>query len=297
MPGGLEPHQQVLRHRVGRGDLAGGLRVVVEREAQGRLGEHLRGVGVARVAAGHPGVHGHAGALPDEVDGEPRLLTALLRGPLPLLDPALQEVAHRRDLGGDRQGADGGDRTSGVAQRLQAGVVAVAEVRAVRRQGSPRPGDHERVDRRQRQQPVAQVGVAVRLAGDGTGRAALRTGLLLAAGHHRVAHLLGAAHRGDRGVEGAAGEGRVRAHHAAQRDRLARPELLHGEPRTEVVRDGVEATGVHDPRTAGDRGLVVLEVHLVDELRLTGQVDVVGAGLRAGGDQRLRRTAGRGRPW
>ena len=55
----------------------------------------------------------------------------------------------------------------------------------------------------------------------------------------------------------------------------------------EVVRDRVEAAGVHDPGAGRDGAVVVREVHPVDELRLAGQVHVVGAGLGAGGDQRL----------
>jgi hypothetical protein len=64
-------------------------------------------------------------------------------------------------------------------------------------------------------------------------------------------------------------------------------QLFHREQRAEVVRDRVEAAGVHDPRAglAGPR--VVLHVHAVDELGLAGQVDVVGAMLGTGRDQRL----------
>ena len=64
-------------------------------------------------------------------------------------------------------------------------------------------------------------------------------------------------------------------------------ELLHGVQRTEVVRHGVEAAGVHDPGAGALGGRVVGEVDPVHELGLAGQVDVVGAGLRAGGDQRF----------
>ena len=53
------------------------------------------------------------------------------------------------------------------------------------------------------------------------------------------------------------------------------------------MRDRVEAAGVHDPRAGRDGTVVVLEVHPVDELRLAGEVDVVGARGRAGGDERL----------
>ena len=63
--------------------------------------------------------------------------------------------------------------------------------------------------------------------------------------------------------------------------------LLHGVEDAQVVRDRIEATGVDDPRAGGHGRVVVLEVHPVHELGLTGQVNVVGPGLGAGGHQRL----------
>ena len=127
----------------------------------------------------------------------------------------------------------------------------------------------------------------MRLAGHGAGLAPLGTTLLLAPGEHRLAHLLGPADRAHCGVEGATGGHRASPHHAAQLDRVVGSELLHGVVGADVVRDGVEAAGMHDPGAAGDGAVVVLEVHPVDELRLAGEVDVVGACGRAGGDQRL----------
>ena len=44
---------------------------------------------------------------------------------------------------------------------------------------------------------------------------------------------------------------------------------------------------MHDPGAGALGRGVVAQVHQVDELRLAGEVDVVGAGLGAGGDQRL----------
>ena len=44
---------------------------------------------------------------------------------------------------------------------------------------------------------------------------------------------------------------------------------------------------MHDPRAGLLGGVVVRDVHLVHEQRLAGEVDVVGAGLGARGDQRL----------
>ncbi len=54
----------------------------------------------------------------------------------------------------------------------------------------------------------------------------------------------------------------------------------------EIRRDGVESAGVHDAR-AGVGGLLVIKVDAVaDEVRLTGQVGIVGAGGGAGLHQR-----------
>ena len=127
----------------------------------------------------------------------------------------------------------------------------------------------------------------MRLAGHRARRAPLGTALLLPPRDDRLAHLLGAAHRAHRRVEGAARGRPTRAYDAAQVDRVGRAELADREPGTEVVRDRVEPAGVHDPGAGGDRAVVVLEVHPVDELRLAGQVDVVGAGGGARRDQRL----------
>ena len=80
---------------------------------------------------------------------------------------------------------------------------------------------------------------------------------------------------------------RAGADHAAHRDRLVLRQVLDGEQRAQVVRDRVEAARVDDPRAGALRGRVVGHVHPVHELRLAGEVDVVGPGLRARGDQRL----------
>ena len=72
-----------------------------------------------------------------------------------------------------------------------------------------------------------------------------------------------------------------------ERDRHALGELVDGEQHAEVVGDRVKAARVHEPRAGALRLLVVAQPHLVDELGLAGQVDVVGAGGRAGGDERL----------
>ena len=64
-------------------------------------------------------------------------------------------------------------------------------------------------------------------------------------------------------------------------------QLLDGVPGAQVVRDRVEAAGVHQPRPGAHRLGVVSHVHQVDELRLAGDVQVVGAGRGARGHQRL----------
>ncbi len=183
--------------------------------------------------------------------------------------------------------ADADRAADGVPQRLGAGVVGVAELRSVRRQRGTAAGHHDRVDRRQRHEPAAQHGVPVGLPRHGTRRASLGPSLDLAPGGGRLLHLLGPRHLGHRGVEGAAGERAPRAHHAAQGDRHVVGQLLDGEVRAEVVGDRVEAAGMDQPRAGVLRGGVVRDVHPVDELRLAGQVDVVGAGLGTRRDERL----------
>ena len=154
--GRAQARHQVVAHGLGGGDLAGGGRVVVEGERQRRLGQHLRGLAVAGVAAGDPGVDGPAVTLADEVDGEPRLLALGLVGPLALLDLAEQQVAQRLDLRRDGDGAHPGHASGGVAQRLETGEVGVAELRPVRRQGGAAARHDQRVDQRHRQQPEPQ---------------------------------------------------------------------------------------------------------------------------------------------
>ncbi len=88
-------------------------------------------------------------------------------------------------------------------------------------------------------------------------------------------------------VERAARHHRAGPDHPAQGDRDVVGQLLDGEVGTQVVGDRVEAAGVHEPGAGLLCGGVVGDVRAVDELRLAGEVDVVGAGLGARGDQRL----------
>ncbi|GAA3076111.1 hypothetical protein GCM10020254_20020 [Streptomyces goshikiensis] len=94
-----------------------------------------------------------------------------------------------------------------------------------------------------------------------------------------------AADRGEGGGQGAAGEEGVGAQEAVHAERDAFGELVHRVVRAEVGRDGVEAAGVDDAGSGLAGPGVVLDVRPVDELGLAGEVQVVGAGLGAGGDE------------
>lgn len=77
------------------------------------------------------------------------------------------------------------------------------------------------------------------------------------------------------------------AHVPVDPQRNALGKLPHGEVGAQVVRDRVETAGMHEPCPGLPRTCVVPDVHQVDELGLTGEVDVVGTGVRAGGHQFL----------
>ncbi len=166
-------------------------------------------------------------------------------------------------------------------------VVRVGEVRAVAIERPGRAADDLGIDRRQRHGEGADRALAVQAPGRGAHAPPGGLALGLPALLGRRVHLPDAGERGDRGVERAARGGPARAHEALDLERHALRELLDGELRAEVVGDRVEAAGVHDPRAAGLGRRVVGEVHAVDELGLAGEVDVVGAGRGAGGDERL----------
>src|SRR4051794_26921095 len=70
-PGPLQAIKQGIPHRHRSGHLAGALRQLIEGETECRLGQHLRGLAVARVAAGDLGDNALAAALADELDLEP----------------------------------------------------------------------------------------------------------------------------------------------------------------------------------------------------------------------------------
>ena len=71
-------------------------RQLVEGEAEGRLGQHLRGLAVAGVAAGDLGDDALAAALADERDAEPALRAlGLRRAPRPVGLELQQQLAGR----------------------------------------------------------------------------------------------------------------------------------------------------------------------------------------------------------
>ena len=86
---------------------------------------------------------------------------------------------------------------------------------------------------------------------------------------------------------------RSRARSAARPRAAAR--RVNSTPRSWGIESKPHACTIRAPGAHGL--LVVAHVHAVDELGLAGEVDVVGPGLRAGGDERLAVVAGTGRPW
>ena len=99
--------------------------------------------------------------------------------------------------------------------------------------------------------------------------------------------LLQASHCVHRRVERPAGDRSARKAEALQRYRNVIRQLADREQCTKVVGQRVKAARMHDSSAAVLRRDVVAQVHQVDELRLAGEVDVVGAGGRAGSHQRL----------
>src|SRR3954454_14035318 len=143
-----EPRQQVVPHRDGGGDLTRGRRVVVEGQAQGRLGEHLRGLGVARVTTADLRDDAAPTGLADEAHREVRPGAPVLAGSLPLWHPAGEEASDRADLGAEAQDADRRDPGEGGREPPERGVVAVAEVGPVPVQGGGGPAYDGGVDGR-----------------------------------------------------------------------------------------------------------------------------------------------------
>src|SRR3954452_20082664 len=81
-PGFLHTLEERVPHRHGGGQLTRALGQLVEGEAEAGLGEHLRGLAVAGVAAADLGDDALAAALADEDDLEPAALALGLARPL-----------------------------------------------------------------------------------------------------------------------------------------------------------------------------------------------------------------------
>src|SRR5690349_5188833 len=129
-PGFLQALEQGVAHRRRGGQLAGALRQLVEGEAEAGLGQHLRGLAVAGVAAAYLGDDARPAALADEDDLEPALLAFLRARSLAGGFHLQQELPGRRKLRQDEAGADPGGEAGDRRQVLGDHVVAVGEVGA-----------------------------------------------------------------------------------------------------------------------------------------------------------------------
>src|SRR3954454_1847176 len=158
----LQPLGQSRAHGLRGRDLSSGLRQFVVRQAEGRFGEHLRGLAVPRVAAPHLADHTLAAALAVKVDAKPRLRSLLLGRAGALRQALLQELPRRRYL---RKCEDAGDaewQRDRLGQVLDGDVVAIGEVGAVALAGPRGAHDDLRVDRRERQHPAVDVAIVAR---------------------------------------------------------------------------------------------------------------------------------------
>ena len=185
-------------------------------------------------------------------------------GPLALRDPVEQRAAQRRHLRGrDQRAATPTAPPTAYRRRLGAGVVGVAELRAVRRRARRRCG------RRRSGRSSAAAAASSRAPGRGaacrrppaTTRPSGRGSTAAARGVRR-SHLPGP------GRSRSSRSGRCRRRTSRRprttprtRDRHVVGQLLHGEVGAEVVRDRVEAAGVHEPGAGLRRGRVVGDVH------------------------------------
>src|ERR1700712_2101098 len=78
----LQPCEKNVTHRGRSRHLSCCRRQLVEGEAEARLGQHLRGLSVTGIAAGHFGYDPLAAAVADELDPEPAALALGLVGAL-----------------------------------------------------------------------------------------------------------------------------------------------------------------------------------------------------------------------
>src|SRR5678815_5459582 len=97
-PGFLQPLQEGIPHRLRGRHLAGALGQIVEGEAEAGLGEHLRSLAVAGIAALDLGDDALAATLADNSDLEPALLAFGLARALARRFHLQQQLAGRRQL-------------------------------------------------------------------------------------------------------------------------------------------------------------------------------------------------------
>ena len=81
-------------------------------------------------------------------------------------------------------------------------------------------------------------------------------------------------HRPDGRMERPAGEGPAHSHVAVQSNRNPFRQLQDREQSAEVIRNRVKATCMDKPRPGLNRASVMAQIHLIDELRLAGQIEV-----------------------
>src|SRR3954470_9853904 len=158
-PSTLETLGQRLPHRLSRRHLPRRLRQLVARQAEARLGEHLRRLAVAGIPAADLTHDALSASLAVEADAEPRLRPLLLVRPSALWKALHQEVPRRRDLR-ECDGTCNPDRQRDrLRQVLDGDVVAVSEIGAIALERSGGAHDDLRIDRRERQHPAVDVAV------------------------------------------------------------------------------------------------------------------------------------------
>src|SRR5436305_5746854 len=127
----LQPPAERIAHRGRRRQLTGALGQLVEGETEAGLGENLRALAVAGVAAADLGDDPLAASLADEDDLEPAALALGLAGALPRRFQLQQQLPGRRQLGQGAGRSDAGGDCANRSQVLGDHVVAVGEVVAV----------------------------------------------------------------------------------------------------------------------------------------------------------------------
>src|SRR5699024_9125081 len=184
---------------------------------------------------------------------------------------------------GTQSHAEGGEGGQGP----EGDVLPVSEIRAVLVQRGRGSCDQWWVQRGHGNQPATGCRIAV-WPTEGSADP-----LVPGPSFYAVAFLRGTPHftrlgeGGQRRGVGTAGERGAQAQCRGHRHRSVPGQLANGVVGTEVVGDGVEPAGMHDACADGDGGVVVTQIHLVDELWFAGQVDIVGPGGGTRGNQRF----------